>query len=148
MFLDFSNLNVKYIRFQRNCRQSCRTTGAILSPPSPLTNKDWKEWPAEGIDDKPVYNPEQDPEKISPKKNSSSQNLSEFAVATHETLHALLDYVPVFKKYHEIVKPKTDSDKQEHLEKIAEILSDSCKLYAIANDVEEENVVKYISSLV
>lgn len=118
--------------FQRNCRQSCRTTGAILSPPRPLSKHDWKEWPAAGLHERPFYNPLtntlekfdignvntsinadiiSDEIKNSKdlltnirKKKSSANSIERFAILTHESLHLALEYVADVKEYNKIKK--------------------------------------------
>ncbi|KAF2903808.1 hypothetical protein ILUMI_02360 [Ignelater luminosus] len=42
----------------KNLRQSCRTSGAIYCPPGPLTKFDYREWPVDGMHERPFYNAE------------------------------------------------------------------------------------------
>lgn len=39
-------------------RRSSRTTGAVFSPPRPLSSNDFKEWPSEGMHERPKFNSE------------------------------------------------------------------------------------------
>lgn len=107
------------ILFQRNCRQSCRTTGAILSPPRALRKEDWKEWPSEGLHERPFYNTStkllhrfdrnmkfvKELERSvagASSENNGRQKLKpdeELEILTHKSLHATLRYVSDVKLF-------------------------------------------------
>lgn len=152
--------------FQRNCRQSCRTTGAILSPPAPLTNKDWKEWPTHGLHNRPVYNPSESSSITTDRKERKkyldvTDDCSNFGVLMHESLHLGLSYVKAVKEYNTIIKNREKTDVEfpkngikktkngvaENLKQACDVLLDVCRLYCVSNDIGEEFLAKYIDSI-
>lgn len=94
-----------------------------MSPPRALRRKDWKEWPSEGLHEKPFYNPdtkcmhhfdkdslftskleeettnESTSKKIVQRKREVDDDL---ATLTHQTLHSVLGYVADVKRYNRI----------------------------------------------
>lgn len=162
--------------FQRNCRQSCRTTGAILSPPRALTPTDWKDWPSEGLHEKPFYNPDtkclhifdrntkfiRKLETDSPKYECSNKKMvtskieldDDLATLTHKCLHSVLRYVVDVKRYNRIRENDAleklcnlISSNKDNICKAQEILLETCKLYCLCNGVTEMELARYIDSL-
>lgn len=187
----------------------------MLSPPVALTNKDYKEWPAEGLHERPVFNmatkkidkfdfiPVDDKRKTPQKrsetnttkvikgkklgkkgkrkapnrskkemKEPSEKGISkEFASLTHETLQEVIKYVSQVKEYNDIrrgniseitnqtetgcliddakslLKVISSSTMEENLNNAVDLLTDSCILYSLANDVCQGSVAKYLKSV-
>lgn len=201
---------------QDTTRKANINTAASSSPPAALTNKNYKEWPTEGLHERPVYNmatkkiekldfkPVEDKRKAPLKRNEAnavkpttkgkkpgkkgkrkapnrSKNAKrespergiskEFAALTHETLQEVMKYVSQVKEYNELrsgnakaAEPQTEtgsliddansllevvrsSTMEENLSAAVDLLTDSCVLYSLANDVCQASVAKYLKSV-
>lgn len=135
-----------------------------MCPPSPLSNKDWKEWPPHGHTF-PVYNPESQTLNTEKEANSFSKRNDEcsaFGVLMHESLHRGLSYVRAVQEFNKIVKnreaktdgeatkngiTKTKNGLQENVMQACNLLVDLCRLYCVSNNVGEEFLAKYVDSL-
>ncbi|GLV41449.1 hypothetical protein CBL_06679 [Carabus blaptoides fortunei] len=103
---------------EKNLRRSLRTKlncGAVYCPPSPITIKHYREWPVEGMHERPEYNPvtnkiepfdshirnisgkNQSTTKANADSCSSSDNDDTLAQLCHEMLHHVLAYVATVK---------------------------------------------------
>ncbi|XP_022903568.1 uncharacterized protein [Onthophagus taurus] len=161
---------------KRECCDTKKKLGAILNPPPLLTNENFKEWPVEGMHEKPVYNPTSKKLEIFGKekkkapvrkvkevvkkrtfkkgkrricKNKIQEEVNEgvskeFATLTHETLQEVIGYVQQIKDYNSIVK---EEKKLINLESLKQLVTDSCVLYSIANDVPQKSVSKYLKTI-
>lgn len=156
-------------------RQSNRTTGAILNPPSPLREDDYREWPAEGLHETSWYN-----EKTSTieyvngginskvKKTISTTKRSTFVryppdvetikqhnnllgIIAHKNLHLVLDYVTEVKQFRTILDQRdnlTDEDSgNDALSNLTTLLYNTCDLYSLLNNTNASSVASYIRSL-
>ncbi|GJQ70348.1 hypothetical protein Trydic_g22782 [Trypoxylus dichotomus] len=194
-------------------RKSTRNTGAVLSPPGVLTDKDYKEWPTEGLHERPIFNmatkkiekfdfksvddkrksplkrndvvavktvkgkkPGKKGKRKAPNRSKKAKSESpekgiskEFASLTHETLQEVIKYVSQVKEYNDIRSGKlndtepreaTDSliddaqllvtvvrssNMEENLNHAVDLLTDTCILYSLANNVCQASVAKVIT---
>ncbi|KAF5282765.1 hypothetical protein FQR65_LT02762 [Abscondita terminalis] len=155
---------------QKVVRQSCRTTGAILRPPSPLNENDFKEWPTEGLHEIPWYNEETGTIERFTTKNikitdtkSSTKSVpkqqcrsiehnfgkvkieeNHLSILAHHRLHFTLDYVNELKEFNKLTKKNEVNC--DSLDKVSSMLYDTCELYSLLNNTGLLPLAKYIES--
>ncbi|KAF5288722.1 hypothetical protein FQA39_LY15294 [Lamprigera yunnana] len=167
--------NKRVINNPKVVRQSCRTTGAILCPPSPLSQHDFRTWPSEGLHEMPWYNENtcsiekftrpyvstaEVNERLSKRTTDKTSELLKsncLATLTHIRLHILLAYVNELKEFWSIVEgiDKTPNTKENQaiaseknsLDDVRMILYNTCELYCLLNGSDLSSVAKYIISL-
>ena len=75
----------------RSVTRRLGSEGCVLDPPTPEDELELKEWPAEGMHERPVW---PDPRYEIPKP--PPQPASELEVSVHHSLHAVLAYASQF----------------------------------------------------
>ncbi|KAK5645982.1 hypothetical protein RI129_004446 [Pyrocoelia pectoralis] len=160
---------------QRAVRQSNRTTGAILNPPSPLKEKDYREWPTEGLHETSWYNEQTSRiEYINGGVNTKvgkvinvktvavsdpsitdlkfKRHHDQLDVLAHNNLHQVLDYVSDVKEFCTILDQRSSSSEEKDgrkdvLNNLTKLLYNTCDLYSVLNNTDTGSVTKYIRSL-
>ncbi|KAB0794272.1 hypothetical protein PPYR_13892 [Photinus pyralis] len=152
-------------------RQSNRTTGAILNPPSPLREDDYREWPVDGLHETSWYNEKTSTieyvnggtkKAIRATKRSKKfvrysqdverkQHNNQLGIIAHKNLHLVLDYVTEVKQFRTILNQKdnlTEEDSEnDALSNLTTLLYDTCDLYSLLNNTNTSSLANYIRSL-
>lgn len=117
----------------------------------------------------PVYEPGSTfkPQRRQDKKFDGNRQAKSFGQVTHETLHAALGYISDVCRFNALSKKSVSKGDeaegcgefgevwrrlgkrrlQGNVEDACDLLFDTCKLYCVANDVPEDDLVRYVKSL-
>ncbi|XP_017768722.1 PREDICTED: uncharacterized protein LOC108556918 isoform X2 [Nicrophorus vespilloides] len=167
-----NNVYCKKEYYMANARRSSRATGAVFSPPDPLSTNDFKKWPVDGMHEKPRYNAvakklekihqvTKQPKMKIPKtthnrrkvpnrrrkpKLITVENDKELENVSHQMLHYVLSYVQQIKECNEILKTN-EADAKRNLKHAEELMKNTSLLYCLTTDTTESNLAEYLRTI-